>query len=79
MKGDSGRNVAEEFGPVQEDIWELEKELKTPGSGSPSRQLLECLAIRRPELTILYFVKVLQKPNIDRDDIVNVLKDYIYR
>ena len=79
MKAGDFRDVAEEFGFEQEDIWELEKELKTPGSGSPSRQLLECLATRRPELTIFDFIKVLQKPNIDRDDIVNVLKDYIYR
>ena len=78
MKGDF-RDVAEEFGLEQEDIWELEKELKTPGLRSPSRQLLECLATRWPELTIFDFIKVLQKPNIDRDDIVNVLKGYIYR
>lgn len=78
MKGDF-RDVAQEFGLVQEDVWELEKELKTPGSRSPSRQLLECLATRWPELTIFDFIKVLQKPNIDRGDIVNILKDYIYR
>ena len=76
-KGDF-RDVAMEFGIVQEDIWELEKEFKTPGSGSPSRHLLECLETRRPKLTVLHFIKVLQKPNVDRNDIVTVLKDHIY-
>lgn len=73
------RDVASEFMYVQEDIWELEKELKTSGSGSPSRQLLEGLETRRPKLTILEFVKVLQKPKIRRDDIVELLTDYIYK
>ena len=73
------RDVASEFMYLQEDIWELEKELKTSGSGSPSRQLLESLETRRPGLTVLEFVKVLQKPNIHRDDIVELLKDHIYR
>ena len=73
------KHVAAEFLYAQEDIWELEKELKTPGSGSPSRQLLEGLETRRPELTVLEFVEVLQKPNIQRDDIVKLLNDYIYR
>ena len=77
-KGDFKR-VAVEFKYTQEDIWELEKELKTSGSGSPSRQLLDGLETRRPELTVLEFVKVLQKPNIRRDDIVKLLNDYIYR
>ena len=70
------RNVASEFMYAQEDIWELEKELKT---GSPSRQLLEGLETRRPGLTVLEFVKVLQKPNIHRDDIVELLNDYVYK
>ena len=73
------KHVAAEFRYGQEDIWELEKELKTSGSGSPSRQLLDGLETRRPELTVLEFVEVLQKPNIDRDDIVKLLNDYIYR
>ena len=77
-KGDF-KLVAVEFKYTQEDIWELEKELKTSGSGSPSRQLLDGLETRRPELTVLEFVKVLQKPNIRRDDIVKLLNDYIYR
>ena len=76
-KGNS-KHVAAEFLYAQEDIWELEKELKTSGSGSPSRQLLDGLETRRPELTVLEFVEVLQKPNIDRDDIVKLLNDYIY-
>ena len=63
---------------AQEDVWELEKEFKTSGSGSPSRQLLEGLETKRPKLTVFEFIKVLQKPNIDRDDIVDILKDYIY-
>ena len=73
------KHVAVEFLYAQEDIWGLEKELKTPGSGSPSRQLLEGLETRLPELTVLEFVEVLQKPNIQRDDIVKLLNDYIYR
>lgn len=75
-KGDF-KDVAAEFMYTQEDIWELEKELKTSGSGSPSRQLLDGLETRRPNLTLLEFVKVLQKPNIQRDDIVELLNDYI--
>lgn len=71
--------MAAEFLYAQEDIWELEKELNTSGSGSPSRQLLDGLETRRPELTVLEFVEVLQKPNIQRDDIVKLLNDYIYR
>lgn len=77
-KGDF-QHVAAEFMYTQEDIWELEKELKTSGSGSPSRQLLDGLETRRPDLTVLEFVKVLQKPKIQRDDIVKLLNDYIYR
>ena len=77
-KGDF-TNVAEEFGFAQEDIWEFEKEFKTSGSGSPSRQLLESLETRRPKLTVFEFIRVLQKPNIDRDDIVDILKEYIIR
>ena len=46
-KGDF-KTVAEAFGFKQEDIWELEKELQTSGSGSPSRQLLEALETRLP-------------------------------
>ena len=76
-KGDFKR-VAAEFMYTQEDIWELEKELTTSGSGSPARQLLDGLETRRPELTVLEFVKVLQKPNIRRDDIVELLNDYIF-
>ena len=71
--------MAEEFGIVQEDIWELEKEFKTPGSGSPSRHLLECLETKRPKLTVFDFIRVLQKPNIKRDDIVDILKDHVFR
>jgi len=74
-KGDF-RNVAEEFMFAREDIWELEKEFKTSGSESPSRHLLEVLEFKRPELTVFEFIKVVQKPNIDRDDIVDILKDY---
>ena len=70
--------MAKEFGLAQEDIWELEKEFKSSGSGSPSRQLLECLETRQPQLTVLKFVEVLKKPTIDRDDIVDILKDYHY-
>jgi len=77
-KGDF-QHVAAEFMYTQEDIWELEKELKTSGSGSPSRQLLDGLETRRPDLTVLEFVKVLQKPKIQRDDIVKLLNDYIHR
>lgn len=73
------RDVASAFMYAQEDIWELEKELKTSGSGSPSRQLLEGLETRRPGLTVLEFVKVLQKPNIQRNDIVELMKNYIYK
>ena len=73
------KHVAAEFLYAQEDIWELEKELKTSGSGSPSRQLLEGLETRRPELTVLEFVKKKKKPIIQRDDIVKLLNDYIYR
>ena len=69
------KHVAAEFLYAQEDIWELEKELNTSGSGSPSRQLLDGLETRRPELTVLEFVEVLQKPNIQRDDIVKLLND----
>ena len=75
-KGDF-RDVANEFGLVQEDIWELEKEFKVPGSGSPSRQLLEFLEAKWPELTVVDFIEVLRKPNIDRNDIVDILKDYL--
>lgn len=77
-KGDF-QHVAAEFMYTQEDIWELEKELKTSGLGSPSRQLLDGLETRRPELTVLEMVKVLQKPKIQRDDIVKLLNDYICR
>ena len=70
--------MAKEFGLAEEDIWELEKEFKVSRSGSPSRQLLECLETRRPQLTVPEFVEVLQKPNIDRDDIGDILKDYQY-
>ena len=77
-KGDF-KDMAAEFMYTQEDAWELEKELRTSGSGSPSRQLLEGLETRRPELTVLEMVKVLQKPNIQRDDIVTLLNDYICR
>ena len=76
-KGDF-RDVAKDFEFAQEDIWELEKEFKASASGSPSRQLLECLETRRPQLTVPEFVEVLQKPNIDRDDIGDILKDYQY-
>ena len=73
------KHVAAEFMYAQEDIWELEKELQISGSGSPSRQLLDGLETRRPELTVLEFVEVLQKPNIQREDIAELLTDYIYR
>ena len=69
--------MAEEFKFAQEDVWELEKEFITSGSGSPSRHLLEGLGTKRPELTVFEFIKVLQIPNIDRDDIVDILKDYV--
>ena len=50
-KGDF-RHVAAEFVFLEEDIWELEKEFKSSGSGSPSRELLEGLETRRPGLTV---------------------------
>ena len=73
------KTVAEAFGFKQEDIWELEKELQTSGSGSPSRLLLEALEARLPNLTVFEFIKVLKKKKIDRQDIVNILKDYLYK
>ena len=76
-KGDF-RTVAVEFGFEEEDIWELEKEFTTSGSGSPSRQLQEALEKRRPQLTVLEFIIVMKKPNIDRNDIVDILKDYLF-
>ena len=77
-KGDF-KTVAEAFGFKQEDIWELEKELQTSGSGSPSRQLLEVLETRLPNLTVFEFIIVMKKRNIDRQDIVDILKDYLYK
>ena len=77
-KGDF-KTVAVEFGFEEENIWELEKEFKTSGSGSPSRQLLEALETRRPQLTVFEFIIVMKKPNIDRDDIVDILKDYLFK
>ena len=73
------KTVAQAFGFEQENIWELEKELKTSGSGSPSRQLLEALETRLPNLTVFEFIIVMKKRNIDRDDIVDILKDYLYK
>ena len=73
------RDVAVRFLYLEEDIWELEKEFKSCGSGSPSRQLLEGLETRRPDLTVLEFIKVLREPNILRNDVVELLKDYIHR
>ena len=77
-KGDF-KTVAVEFGFEEENIWELEKEFKTSASGSPSRQLLEALETRRPQLTVFEFIIVMKKPNIDRDDIVDILKDYLFK
>ena len=53
------------------------RNLKLPGSGSPSRHLLEGLGTKRPELMVFEFIKVLQIPNIERDDIVDIPKDYV--
>lgn len=77
-KGDF-KTVALEFGFEEENIWELEKEFKTSGSGSPSRQLLEALETRRPKLTVFEFIIVMKKPNIDRDDIADILEDYLFK
>lgn len=77
-KGDF-KTVALEFGFEEENIWELEKEFKTSGSGSPSRQLLEALETRRPKLTVFEFIIVMKKPKIDRDDIADILQDYLFK
>ena len=77
-KNGAFRDVALEFMFEKEDIWELEKELHTSSSGSPSRELLEGLEAKRPRLTVLEFIKVLQKPNVHRDDIIQLLQNYIY-
>lgn len=76
-KGDY-KTVASEFLFEKEDIWELEKELHSYRSGSPSKELLESLEAKRPNLTVLEFIKVLQKSNIHRKDITELLKSYIY-
>lgn len=73
------KSVAVEFGFEEENIWELEKEFRTSGSGSPSRQLLEALETKRPKLTVFEFIIVLKMPNIDRDDIVDILRDYLFK
>lgn len=77
-KGDF-KTVALEFGFEEENIWELEKEFNASGSGSSSRQLLEALETRRPKLTVFEFIKVMKKPNIDRDDIADILQDYLFK
>ena len=73
------KDVASEFKFKEEDIWEFEKELHSCRSGSPSEKLLESLEAKRPNLTVLEFIKVLQKSTIQRKDIIELLESHIYR
>ena len=73
------KDVASEFKFEEEDIWEFEKELHSFRSGSPSEKLLESLEAKRPNLTVLEFIKVLQKSTIQRKDIIELLESHIYR
>ena len=77
-KNSEFRDVALEFMFEKEDIWELEKELHTSSSGSPSRQLLEGLEAKRPGLTVFEFIKVKNRMYTGRDDIIQLLQNYIY-
>ena len=72
------KEVAQLFGFQEEDIWEFEKEFYTRGHGSPSRELLDCLETKKPRLTVFEFIKVMQLPEVNRNDIVDILKYFVF-
>ena len=71
------RHVAAELGFTLEQIEDFGRE-NLSADGSPSDVMFQALQTTSPQLTVIEFVQILQTERIQRYDVVDSLRPYLY-